>query len=257
MVSRIYGAYFALALSVLWLTSCVLKLVTAPFDKDLRLLHKWTGFVAFKVILMERLWGCRFTHTERLDPRASYIFIANHQSLADILVLFGLNRNFRWVAKDFVFRTPILGAVLSLNEYVRMPKTVGGIRTAMKTCRQLLARGISLFIFPEGTRSGTGEIQKFYAGAFKLSVETGVPIVPIVIDGTRSVLPKGSLLFRFGGEVQVRVLPPVHPALCDYDVHNLETYVRSKMQHELQRMRGIQPIGSTIYAGGPTTRIAS
>ena len=257
MISRIYGAYFAFALTVLWLTLNILKLATAPFDRNLHLLHKWTGLVAFKGTFMEHLWGCRFAHAERLDPRASYIFVANHQSLADILVLFGLNRNFRWVAKDYVFRIPVLGSVLLLNEYVCLPKTLGGVRKAMQSCKHLLRCGISLFIFPEGTRSVSGEIQEFYDGAFKLSIETGIPIVPIVIDGTRSVLPKGSLLFRFGGKVRVQVMPPVHPALCDYDVHSLKTYVRSKMQHELQRMRGAQPIGSMIYANSAVSRIAS
>jgi 1-acyl-sn-glycerol-3-phosphate acyltransferase len=107
----------------------------------------------------------------------------------------------------------------------------------VRTCHLRLSQGHSLFVFPEGTRSPTGDLRHFYPGAFRLAVRFQVPIVPIVIEGTRDILPKGKLAIR-PRPVIIRVLDPVLPEAAGRDHRRLLEVVRGRMQEELGRLRG-------------------
>lgn len=238
MRSYIYAAHFALSITALLLVGGLVWLFTAPFDRHLRILHRVTAWWAFNFALIQPLWGCDIENRELLREGSTYIFVANHQSLADILVLYSLQQDFKWVAKDYLFKVPVLGPIMALNRYVVLPKSVRGIRRAMEQCRKYLTEGVSLFIFPEGTRSPDGEVRDFYDGAFKLSTETGTQIVPIVIDGTQPILPKGSLKFRFGNRIKIRVLEPISPAEFGFNHRRLRDNVRAQIVDNLHEMRG-------------------
>jgi 1-acyl-sn-glycerol-3-phosphate acyltransferase len=106
-----------------------------------------------------------------------------------------------------------------------------------RRCEATLARGDSIFVFPEGTRSPDGSLQRFFRGAFALSTRNRVPVVPVVIDGTAQILGKGSARV-VPRPVRVRVLPAVDPASVDGDDRRLREVVHRRMEEELAGMRG-------------------
>lgn len=151
------------------------------------------------------LWACGITVTargqERLNSRQSYLFMANHQSQVDILALTAVLREFqfRWVAKQELRKVPVLGLCMQVTHQILVDRQS---RTqAVATIRQitkLLDAGISVIFFPEGTRSRDGQLLPFKPGGFAVAAEAGVPIVPVTINGSRSILPSGEWKVRSG-----------------------------------------------------------
>lgn len=148
--------------------------------------------------------------TETLQPGHPYIFAANHQSQFDIFALQGfLGIDFRWLAKKELFRVPIWGAAMRRAGYIPIDRSHG--RQAIKSLEkaaQKIAKGTSVIIFPEGTRSKDGKLQKFKSGAMLLAIKSGVPLVPVAITGTYDILPKGHLLVH-SGQVRIKVGQPI------------------------------------------------
>ena len=148
--------------------------------------------------------------TEKLDSAKPYIFAANHQSQFDILALQGFfGVDFRWLAKKELFQVPIWGPAMRKAGYIPVDRSHG--RQALKSlgeAAQKIAAGTSVIIFPEGTRSKDGKIKDFKAGAMVLAIKSGVEIVPVAIDGTYEILPKGKLLMK-PGNVTIRVGNPI------------------------------------------------
>ena len=148
--------------------------------------------------------------TEKLDSARPYIFAANHQSQFDIFALQGfLGVDFRWLAKKELFTVPIWGAAMRRAGYIPIDRSHG--RQAIKSldeAAQKISAGTSVIIFPEGTRSTDGKLHDFKAGAMVLAIKSGVPIVPVAITGTFTILPKGKLLMN-PGRVQIRVGRPI------------------------------------------------
>jgi 1-acyl-sn-glycerol-3-phosphate acyltransferase len=129
-----------------------------------------------------------------------------------------------------------------LNGYVPLRRGhLPSIRRMLRRSEACLRQGSSLFVFPEGTRSPDGEVQGFYRGAFWMAVRAGVPIVPVVIDGTASILPKQSALIA-PQAVTVSVLPPVDPKLHGNDSRRLCDHVRALMIDELRQLRSAQSV---------------
>jgi len=154
---------------------------------------------------------------ENLDPGQPYIFAANHQSQFDIFALQGyLGHDFRWLAKQELFRIPLFGPGMRLAGYIPVDRTHG--RQAMKSLEaaaKRIAAGTSVIIFPEGTRSRDGSLQPFKAGGMVLAIKAGVPLVPVAILGSHEVLPKGKLLAR-PGRIVIRIGAPI--ATRDYQL---------------------------------------
>jgi 1-acyl-sn-glycerol-3-phosphate acyltransferase len=129
-----------------------------------------------------------------IDPGKSYIYMANHRSNFDIPVLLScLPIQFRWLAKAELFKIPIFGRAMSGAGYVKIDRSnrVSAIRSIDEVAAKM-KNGVSVMIFPEGTRSQDGHLKPFKKGGFVMAVDTGVPIVPIILRGTRSIMAKGS-----------------------------------------------------------------
>ncbi|MGI8672403.1 MAG: lysophospholipid acyltransferase family protein [Luteitalea sp.] len=148
------------------------------------------------------------TGLDELDPSRSYLFLANHQSIYDIPVLFWhLPFQLRIIAKASLGRFPFLGWHLQRSGHVLVDRTQPGT-TTIAQIKDLMRQGVSLLVFPEGTRSADGRIARFKGGIVMLAIEAGLPIVPVAVEGTRHVMHKGRLM-TCPGRVRVRVLPPV------------------------------------------------
>ena len=148
---------------------------------------------------------------ENLNVEDSCILMPNHQSNFDIPVLLGcLPVQFRWLAKAELFKIPIFGRGMRGCGYISIDRS--NRKSAFQSLNEAATKirnGVSVLIFPEGTRSWDGKIRPFKKGGFVLSVDAGVPIVPIVIFDTRAIMPKGRLLIR-RRSVRMDILAPIH-----------------------------------------------
>ncbi|MBI3324934.1 MAG: 1-acyl-sn-glycerol-3-phosphate acyltransferase [Candidatus Omnitrophica bacterium] len=182
-------------------------------DRRRRIPHALAVAWARTIFLCHPHWRVTITGRERLQPGRAYIFTANHQSFLDIPAGLSVGGQFKWVAKAELFDLPFLGWSMALAGYVKLAR---GERTSIRetylTTKRWLAHGISVFFFPEGTRSFTGELGAFKNGAFKLAIDAGIPVVPVAISGTRELLARGSFLVGRSSGIRVAVLPPLDPA---------------------------------------------
>ena len=131
---------------------------------------------------------------ERLTPGTTYVFVSNHQSIYDIPVIFwALPYQVRIIAKESLGSFPFLGWHLRRTGHLLVDRRNPDRQGILRRWRELLKQGLSLIIFPEGTRSADGRVGRFKAGSFLLAIEAGLPVVPISVYGTRLVMPKGQL----------------------------------------------------------------
>lgn len=147
---------------------------------------------------------------EHIDPTAPYIYMVNHQSMFDILALLGyLPVQFRWLAKKELFEIPIFGYSMARVGYISIDRS--DRRSAIKSLQEAarkIAQGVSVVVFPEGTRSEDGQLKAFKKGGFYLAIDSGQPIIPIVLSGSHEVMPKGSLRIK-PGRIVLSINPPV------------------------------------------------
>jgi 1-acyl-sn-glycerol-3-phosphate acyltransferase len=166
------------------------------------------------------------------------VVVANHESFVDILLISHLPFEMKWLSKAEFFKFPLVGWLMRMAGDIPLDRSSGrSAVTALKQCRVRLDQKVSVMIFPEGTRSKSGELQEFKDGAFRLAVDAGVPIIPLAVHGTKSALRKHD--WRFGhSRAEVRILEPVSTAgLTKRDVPALRDQVRERIAAELQTMR--------------------
>ncbi|MBI5966447.1 MAG: 1-acyl-sn-glycerol-3-phosphate acyltransferase [Deltaproteobacteria bacterium] len=173
--------------------------------------------------LVARLWGkiqLRTTGTqvkiqglENINPHDSYILVSNHQSNFDIFALLGyLPIQFRWTAKAELFRTPFMGWAMSRIGYIPIERdSPKKAYRSMLQAAEKVKEGVSVMIFPEGTRSPDGKLQPFKKGVFLIALKSQAPILPITIRGTEKIMPKGDW-HTYPGRVQITIEQPIETA---------------------------------------------
>ena len=129
---------------------------------------------------------------ENLDPKQSYVFVANHQGAFDIFLIYGfLNRNFKWMMKKSLRKVPFLGVACEYAHHIYVDRSgASKIRKTYDNAREILREGMSLVVFPEGARTFTGHMGKFRRGAFMLASELQLPVCPLTINGSFNVKPR-------------------------------------------------------------------
>ncbi len=129
---------------------------------------------------------------ENLDPRQSYVFVANHQGPMDIFLIYGfLGRNFKWMMKKSLRKMPLIGYACEKARHIFVDKSgPKKIQETIERARRTLQGGTSLVVFPEGSRTFTGHMGLFRKGAFQLAADLQLPVVPITIDGSFDVLTR-------------------------------------------------------------------
>jgi 1-acyl-sn-glycerol-3-phosphate acyltransferase len=187
------------------------------------------------------LWRFRTSGTPPPDPRRPYVVVSNHESFADILLISHLPWEMKWLSKAELFKVPVLGWLMRLAGDVPVRRGEGRSAVeALQRCRSVLKNKVSVMIFPEGTRSPTADMLPFKDGAFRLAIDTGVPILPLAVSGTGTALPKHG--WRFGRSVaEVRVLEPIETAgLTVKDVPALRNRVRARILEARDALRASQ-----------------
>lgn len=170
--------------------------------------------------LVARLWGkiqLKTTGTkvsmaglDKIDPKESYILVSNHQSNFDIFALLGyLPIQFRWTAKASLFHIPFLGWAMSRIGYIPIEReSPKKAYKSMLQAAEKVKNGVSVMIFPEGTRSLNGQLQPFKKGVFFLALKSQAPILPITIKGTNKIMRKGDWR-TYPGNVQIIIDQPI------------------------------------------------
>jgi 1-acyl-sn-glycerol-3-phosphate acyltransferase len=211
--SILYWGFAILSMPFFFAVAVVIRAVTFAFDRRRIAQHLWSCVWAQFYLWTNPLWRLRVEGREKLPWDGAAMLVANHASFVDILVLYGVYRPFKWVAKEELMKTPFVGWNMRLNDYVSVARgDRESIKEMMDRCRRHLAEGNPLLIFPEGTRSKDGRLQAFKDGAFKLAMEAGCPVFPIAVSGTGESLPKHGVVMRRRMDAKVVVLDPLLPA---------------------------------------------
>jgi len=226
-------------MGILFPVTLIVWLVVLPFDRQRIVIH-W--ILVYQAVIMSEIipiWKIRIEGREKASRKTTYVIISNHQSILDILLIDCLRYRFKWISKMENMKVPVLGWYLRMAGYLTVNRGNEESKADMLE-RALISlnKGNSIMIFPEGTRSLNREIGFFKRGAFLLALQAGVPILPVLIDGTSEILPRHGLIFRSGYNVHVKVLDPVLPAEFHTDNPDLLAARLNKiMKSELNNLR--------------------
>jgi 1-acyl-sn-glycerol-3-phosphate acyltransferase len=228
-LSYAYWALICLTCPIFFVGAVLIWLVTLPFDRRRVLLHQYSCAWAVFYIAINPMWKLHVSGKEHLGWRGPAVIVANHASLIDILVVFGLFRPFKWVSKAENFKIPFVGWNMRLNGYVSLVRGDSeSVVRMLAQCSRLLGKGSPVLFFPEGTRSKDGALRPFKDGAFELAVEHEVPLIPVAVHGTGSALPKHGMVLQEHVDAWVQILEPMDPA--DYpSVQALRDAARDKI----------------------------
>lgn len=177
--------------------------------------------------------------TNNIKPDTQYFFLANHLSNFDVPLLFrAIPTPIRYLAKKEVYKIPVFAQALNVAGIIKIDRGAGissyaaineGVANAKKN-------GYSLIVFAEGTRSRDGELHPFKKGAFRMAISTGLPVVPVTINGTWEVWPPGSKLF-YKGDASVVVHEPIATAhLTSADINSLRNQVYGVIEERFRVM---------------------
>ena len=195
--------------AILFPVAFLIWMITLPFDRRLYLLHQFSCVWSNIVLGLNPLWKVHVQGREKIDLKTTYVIVSNHQSAADILLLYTLRVHFKWVSKRSLFFFPFIGWNMAMNRYIALRRgKKSSMHRMMEKSRQALRNGNSMMIFPEGTRSKDGRVQKFKSGAFHLALDTQTPILPIAIKGTFRAIKKGGFLISFDHNIRMTILDP-------------------------------------------------
>jgi 1-acyl-sn-glycerol-3-phosphate acyltransferase len=172
-----------------------------------------------------------------IEPDKSYVYMANHQSNFDIPVLLGyLPVQFRWLAKAELFKIPVFGRAMLGAGYVKIDRfnRQSAFASINKAARRM-KDGVSVMIFPEGTRSKDGSIRQFKKGGFVMAIKSGVPIIPVVIRGTWPIMAKSSLRIN-RGDVEMEIAKPIDTSGYSMEtkeelMEKVRTVIRQKFEN--------------------------
>ena len=229
-------------------------LVTWPFDRDRYIAGRTFRIVGSTCVKLNPLWKFSTDGVRIRDPRRPYVAVSNHESYADIFLISHLPWEMKWLGKEQLFRIPFLGWMMWLAGDIPVKRgTRESIITAMNACREKLKLRLSVMIFPEGTRTPDGALLPFKDGAFRLAIENSVPILPIVVAGTRRAMAKHTFQFQQTRAI-CRVLEPIETTgLTLADLQSLKQRTRDAMAAAKVRLHielGLSDSGEPIVAPG-------
>ena len=212
--------------------------VTTPFDKG----RYWPGFVFRRLCVVHQwlnpLWQFRTSGLKVHDPRRPYVVVSNHESFADMFLISHLPWEMKWMSKEAFFKFPLVGWLMRMSGDIKLIRgSKQSIVSAMKGAKDRLDQRVSVMIFPEGTRTLDGSLGEFKDGAFRLAIESQVPILPLAVVGTREAMPKGD--WRFGiTSAEVRVLDPIETTgLTKDDIGDLRDRTRAVIGAAIAEMK--------------------
>jgi 1-acyl-sn-glycerol-3-phosphate acyltransferase len=229
-----------------WTTMVLTSLIITPFfllvwissfwwDRRRVAAHMMGTFWAWHYQSLIPFWKLRLEGRKKIPWNRPVILVANHRSLIDILALYKIRRPFKWTSKDENFRLPFIGMVLSLTNSIRIKReSVRSGAQFLSQAEKEIAKGSSVLLFPEGTRSKTTEMRPFKEGAFLLAKRTCCGIIPIVHTGSELTFDKGSWVLKGKAHIHIRVLDEIPPEQVEQmEVKDLLLLTRKIMEQGL------------------------
>ena len=176
----------------------------------------------------------KVTGREHVNPKQSYVFVANHQSFLDVFAVYGwLPNNFKWLMKKEIRKVPFVGTACKVAGHIFVDRS--NPRAALQSMEHIkgeLVDGISTVIFPEGTRTKTGEMGRFKQGAFKIAMDLNLPVVPLSLKGFHHAMPARQLFVNPKASTALHIGEPID--LSQFaDINEAMTYVREKVEEGL------------------------
>jgi 1-acyl-sn-glycerol-3-phosphate acyltransferase len=178
-----------------------------------RIFSYYPGAMWSKLVCIISLCPVKVIGKEKLDRKRSYIFISNHQGSYDIFLIFGyIGQTIKWVMKQSLRKIPLVGYACERAGFIFVDNSSAqAAAKTIKIAESKLKNGASIVVFPEGSRSRTGKMNKFKKGAYQMALDLKLPIVPITINGSFNVLPIHTYL--------------IHPHKMELIIHDpVETY---------------------------------
>lgn len=174
----------ALTAGIIWIFGGVLKIKNADFYPG----WVWCRLMCILFLIPVKVVGRK----ENVEKDKNYVFVANHQGMFDIFILYAhINKNFKWMMKDALRKVPLLGIACEKTDHVYINRTTPQ-KDILRKSLKVLKEGKSMTIFAEGTRSNDGRLGRFKKGAFAVANLAQKPVVPIAIDGAYEILPKNT-----------------------------------------------------------------
>ena len=215
-----------------FLASLFIKIMPFPIRNREKRVHAQCFWWSDSLVGLNPYWKLKVEGLENIDHNQAYVIVANHQSFADIIIIYKTHMYFKWVAKKELLKLPFIGGLLWANDHVLLSRgEFGSIKGVYRQAIVWLRRGVSMLFFPEGTRSPTDDMNEFQNGAFKLAIKEARPVLPVFIGGTREAIPKGGWIFKTRVSGRLVVLPPIDTTkykTADYAA--LRDLVRGKLQ---------------------------
>lgn len=175
---------------------------------------------------------------ENIDPHQSYVFVANHQGAYDIFTVYGfLGHNFKWMMKKSLEKIPFVGLACKCAGQIFVDSSSpSAIKSTMAAAEKQLARGMSVVVFPEGSRTLDGKLHAFKRGAYTLAMEFNLPVVPLTIDGSYDVMRRRGPRLPHWGHITLTIHQPIHAPAEGHELKSLinESYeaIRSALPEE-------------------------
>lgn len=233
---------------LIWIGAAILIVIWLPllavcrlFDRDPA--HYYTGrlfrLLGKSISKINPNWNITLSGNTDIDDRNPYVIVCNHLSQADIPLISNLPWEMKWVAKKELFDTPVVGWMMKLAGDISVDrKALNRKKKTLDTASDYLSKKCSVIFFPEGTRSRNGKLNTFTQGAFELAIQEQVPVLPLVIDGTQTCLPKKSWKFGTARHIKLKILEPVSTdGLEKEDIGDLTRQVRKRILEQLMEWR--------------------
>jgi len=208
---NIYLWLIAIPLAViLTIITAILTIIFAPFFPKARFAHAipkfWAKLICFLLLIRVKIFG-----KKNIDTKQSYVYISNHQSIIDIFVIYGwLPSVFKWLMKAELMKIPFVGWACKAAGHIFIDRTIGiEANKSIEAAKKKLQNGVSVLIFPEGSRTLDGKMQRFKRGAFRIAADLHLPILPITLKGSFDRLPRNhGPKFNYG-TVEMHFHPPI------------------------------------------------
>jgi 1-acyl-sn-glycerol-3-phosphate acyltransferase len=233
-----------------WLTMVLTSIVLTPFfllvwlltfwwDRRRVVTHMMGTFWAWHYQSLVLFWHLRLKGREKIPWKRPVVIVANHRSLVDILALYKLRRPFKWTSKAENFKLPFVGMVLSLTNSIRINRDSfrSGAHFLLQA-EEEIRKGSSVLIYPEGTRSRSGEMRKFKEGAFVLAKKMKCGIIPVIHTGTEKTTLSGKNAWVLNGpaNIEISVLDEIpKEKVEELELKALIAFVRERMEEGLKR----------------------
>lgn len=216
---------------------CIITIIILPFAGNAH----WGNYPAIlwaRILCTLSLVHIKVQGQENINPEASYIFVANHQSLYDMPLVYGwLKNDFKWIIKKEFKKMPIMGKTCELMGHIFIDRSNPmRAKHSLDLAKQKLKQGnSSIFLFPEGTRTRNGQIGRFKRGAFTIARDLHLPIVPITINGAFNALPKG-LNYITPGSIEMIIHSPIDTTnLNDENLNEMIDQIKNIVESALKK----------------------